>query len=113
MRQLASLFAVGALFSAGCARPVAPEPVVEGNDPGLKPGMTRKQVVARYGETNHRRANPGGESWVYNLNHGHGFVPWNHGYRAIFRVIEFDRDGRVIGWRDQDSSLETNAPPGI
>ena len=76
--------------------------------------MTRKQVVARLGETNHRRATVDGESWVYPLTDGHGFVPWNHGYRARFRIVDFDRNGKVIGWRVSDSSFSwaTNSVPG-
>ena len=113
MKALASLLVVGALFSAGCAGRFASD-AANGDESGLKPGMTRKQVVARLGETNHRRATGSGESWVYNLDDGQGFVPWNHGYRARFRIVDFDGEGQVIGWRvsDSNSSFVTNSVPG-
>ena len=113
MKALASVLVVGAFFSPGCASRFASD-AANGHESGLEPGMTRNQVMARLGETNHRRVTGSGECWVYHLDDGQGFVPWNHGYRARFRIVDFDRDGKVIGWRVSDSSFNfaTNSVPG-
>jgi hypothetical protein len=57
--------------------------------------MTKKQAIARYGPTNHRRAGSEGETWIYNLSASDAFIPWTSGYRPRLRIIDFDKEGRV------------------
>ena len=61
-------------------------------------GMTKEQVLAMYGKTDNIQASSEGETWVYNLNMGEAFIPFNFGYRPKLRLITFDKDGKVSHW---------------
>ena len=61
-------------------------------------GMTRDQVIQMFGKTDNKTITSGGETWVYNLNMGEMFIPFNFGYRPKTRIINFGRDGLVASW---------------
>ena len=61
-------------------------------------GMTKEQIVAMYGKTDNIQMSSEGETWVYHLNMGEAFIPFNFGYRPKIRVINFDKDGKVARW---------------
>jgi hypothetical protein len=61
-------------------------------------GMTKEQVVAMYGKTDNIQASSEGETWIYHLNMGEAFIPFNFGYRPKLRIIQFDPDGKVAHW---------------
>src|SRR6266478_9500257 len=61
-------------------------------------GMTKEQVLAMYGKTDNIQASSEGETWIYHLNMGEAFIPFNFGYRPKIRIINFDRDGKVARW---------------
>jgi hypothetical protein len=61
-------------------------------------GMTKEQVVAMYGKTDNIQASSEGETWVYHLNMGEAFIPFNFGYRPKLRIITFDQNGKVSHW---------------
>lgn len=91
------------LMVAGCATD-------NGNGSGEKPaakqtpdkapevGMTKDQIIAMYGKTDNIQASSEGETWVYNMNMGEAFIPFNFGYRPKMRIITFDKDGKVARW---------------
>jgi len=39
-----------------------------------------------------------GETWIFHLNMGEAFIPFNFGYRPKIRIINFDKDGKVAQW---------------
>jgi hypothetical protein len=61
-------------------------------------GMTKEEVIQMFGKTDHQNITSEGETWVYNLNMGEAFIPFNFGYRPKTRIINFGRDGRVASW---------------
>ena len=61
-------------------------------------GMTKEQIITMYGKTDNMQVSSEGETWIYNLNMGEAFIPFNFGYRPKFRIIQFDKDGKVIKW---------------
>ena len=61
-------------------------------------GMTKEQVIALYGKTDNVQKSSEGETWIYHLNMGEAFIPFNFGYRPKVRIINFDKDGRVAHW---------------
>ncbi|HLH56862.1 MAG TPA: outer membrane protein assembly factor BamE [Verrucomicrobiae bacterium] len=61
-------------------------------------GMTKDQVIALYGKTDSIQTSSEGETWVYRLNMGEAFIPFNFGYRPKIRIIQFDKDGKVSHW---------------
>src|SRR5437773_413571 len=61
-------------------------------------GMTKDQVIAMYGKTDNVRMSSEGETWIYHLNMGEAFIPFNFGYRPKIRMIYFDKDGKVARW---------------
>jgi len=61
-------------------------------------GMTKDQILAMYGKTDNVRMSSEGETWIYNLNMGEAFIPFNFGYRPKTRIITYDKDGRVAHW---------------
>ena len=91
------LLAAGFLF-AGCASHDAgsqSQPAAQ-NQAGVPVvGMTKEQVIGLYGKTDDIRLGSHGETWVYNLNRGEVFIPWNLGYRPKLRVVDFDQHGQV------------------
>jgi len=61
-------------------------------------GMTKDQVVQMFGKTDNKTITSGGETWVYHLNMGEMFIPFNFGYRPKTRIINFGNDGLVKSW---------------
>jgi hypothetical protein len=62
-------------------------------------GMTKEQIIALYGKTDNIQASSDGETWIYNLNMGEAFIPFNFGYRPKMRIINFGPTGIVTAWR--------------
>jgi outer membrane protein assembly factor BamE (lipoprotein component of BamABCDE complex) len=95
-------FLLAAVFIfAGCTTNETasqPKPTAQDNGKNPEVGMTRDQVVSLYGKTDNIRASSEGETWIYNLNMGEQFIPFNFGYRPKLRIIEFDKEGKVKGW---------------
>jgi hypothetical protein len=61
-------------------------------------GMTKAQILEMYGKTDNVQASSAGETWVYQLNMGEAFIPFNFGYRPKTRIIIFNGDGIVTSW---------------
>jgi hypothetical protein len=61
-------------------------------------GMTKEQILGMYGKTDNVSVSSEGEVWVYHLNMGEAFIPFNFGYRPKIRTITFDKDGKVAHW---------------
>lgn len=61
-------------------------------------GMTKDQIIALYGPTDNKQVSSQGETWIYNLNMGEAFIPFNFGYRPKMRIITFDSSGKVANW---------------
>ena len=68
------------------------------NDKNPEVGWSKEQVVALYGKTDNMRVGSEGETWIYNLNMGEQFIPFNIGYRPKLRIIVFGPDGKVKSW---------------
>jgi hypothetical protein len=104
MKKISLLLLGLALVACGCAtsgdnanstansRPTKP---AERNP---EVGMTKAQVLELYGKTDNIQASSAGETWVYNLNMGEAFIPFNFGYRPKMRIITFGPDGLVKSW---------------
>ena len=95
-----ALMVCAALIS-GCASDKAgdtktSQPQQQEKNPEI--GMTKAQVIAMYGKTDNIQASSEGETWIYHLNMGEAFIPFNFGYRPKLRVIVFDPDGKVVHW---------------
>src|SRR5437016_5619576 len=101
MKIISLLVTALSVILIGCASPNgASNQQAEQKQPGKNPevGMTKEQVVALYGKTDNIQASSEGETWVYNLNMGEAFIPFNFGYRPKTRIIQFDKDGKVVRW---------------
>ncbi len=100
MKKLIPIMMAAAFLFAGCASDKASEPKAAAQNQEKNPevGMTKDQVVALYGKTNNMRVGSEGETWIYDMNMGERFIPWNYGYRPKMRIIEFDKDGKVKSW---------------
>jgi len=62
-------------------------------------GMTKEQVIARYGKTDRISSSSDGEVWTYMLNLGQAFIPFNFGYHPKILIIVFDNaTGKVAHW---------------
>ena len=89
------------LIMVGCASPDgSSKPQTAQKQPEKNPevGMTKEQVIALYGKTDNIQASSEGETWIYRLNMGEAFIPFNFGYRPKIRIITFDKDGKVARW---------------
>lgn len=68
----------------------------------LKPaqGMTKAQIIDMYGPNPRTTQinSDGGETWVYHVNPGAAWIPFNYGYRAKFHSITFDGSGVVTSF---------------
>lgn len=90
-----------ALLISGCAsdKDQAAKPSqTQQNEKNPEIGMTKEQVLALYGKTDNIQASSEGETWIYHLNMGEAFIPFNFGYRPKMRIIVFDKDGKVAHW---------------
>src|SRR5437016_8547841 len=92
--KLTSLFlllALGLLFS-GCATTESgssAQTTQKQADKNPEVGMTKDQVIQLYGKTDSIHATNTGETWIYRLNMGEAFIPFNFGYRPKVRIINF------------------------
>ncbi len=86
------------LLVGGCAsdKPDSSSAQQKPKDPEV--GMTKDQVIALYGKTDNVQVSSEGETWIYHLNMGEAFIPFNFGYRPKIRIINFDKDGKVAHW---------------
>ena len=101
MKKLIPIMLAAAFIFAGCATNDSasqPKPAAQANEKNPEVGMTKDQVIALYGKTDNMRVGSDGETWIYNLNLGEQFIPFNFGYRPKLRIIEFDKDGKVKSW---------------
>jgi hypothetical protein len=86
---------------AGCASPdggSSSQSSQKQPDKNPEVGMTKDEVVKLYGKTDNMQVTSEGETWVYNLNMGEQFIPFNFGYRPKMRMVYFDKDGKVARW---------------
>lgn len=60
--------------------------------------MSKDQVRAMFGNTDHVRLSSETETWIYNLNASQAWS-WNQGYRPRLRTIDFDNEGKVKSWK--------------
>ena len=102
MKKFLPVFAAAALLFGGCAsdnnNDSKPKQTAPDNEKKPEVGMTKEQVVGLYGKTDNVRVSSEGETWIYNLNMGEAFIPWNFGYRPKMRIVDFDKDGKVKSW---------------
>jgi len=101
MKMTSFLVVALSLMIIGCASPEGGSNAkTEQKQPDKNPevGMTKEQVIALYGKTDNIQASSEGETWIYHLNMGEAFIPFNFGYRPKIRIINFDRDGKVARW---------------
>lgn len=101
MKKLIPVLAAAALIFGGCTSNDSSsqaKPAAQANEKNPEVGMTKDQVVALYGKTDNIRVGSDGESWIYNLNMGEQFIPFNFGYRPKLRIVDFDKDGKVKSW---------------
>src|SRR5438128_3936118 len=89
-----------ALLVGGCASDKAGSDTSSAQQKQKNPevGMTKEQIIAMYGKTDNMQVSSEGETWIYNLNMGEAFIPFNFGYRPKIRIIQFDKDGKVNKW---------------
>src|SRR4051812_37652618 len=101
MKKFIPFVLAAAFVFAGCATNDSAsqqKPAAQNNEKNPEVGMTKDQVVALYGKTDNIRVGSEGETWLYNLNMGEQFIPFNFGYRPKLRIIEFDKEGKVKTW---------------
>jgi len=101
MKHTLTMLLTCAVLAAGCASDKSQESSAsqtqqQQKDPEV--GMTKEQVIAMYGKTDNIQASSEGETWIYHLNMGEAFIPFNFGYRPKLRIIQFDKDGKVSHW---------------
>jgi len=92
---------IGTVLIAGCATDVdkdAKEVQKQQQEKNPEVGMTKAQIIAMYGKTDNIQTGSDGETWIYHLNMGEAFIPFNFGYRPKMRMITFDQDGKVARW---------------
>jgi len=92
---------IGSVFISGCASDVDKDAkAVQKQQQEKNPevGMTKAQILAMYGKTDNIQTGSDGETWIYTLNAGEAYIPFNFGYHPKTRVITFDQDGKVSHW---------------
>jgi outer membrane protein assembly factor BamE (lipoprotein component of BamABCDE complex) len=100
-RAIIALLISCSVLISGCATDVerdakAAQKEQQEKDPEV--GMTKQQVLSRYGKPDNILTSNEGEVWVYNLNKGEAYIPFNYGYRPKLRTLTFDQDGKVARW---------------
>ena len=100
MKITALLVLALGLVLGGCATDGDSKPQAAQKQPEKDPekGMTKDQIIAMYGKTDNKQVSSEGETWIYNLNMGEQFIPFNFGYRPKIRTITFDKEGKVTNW---------------
>ena len=95
------VFLTCVLVAAGCASDKGsdqPGNAQKQSEKTPEVGMTKDEVIALYGKTDNVQASSEGETWIYNLNLGEAFIPWNFGYRPKMRIVNFNKEGKVASW---------------
>ena|SRR5216117_478486 len=87
-----------ALLVGGCASDKGESSRAQQKQKDPEVGMTKDQIIAMYGKTDNVQMSSEGETWIYHLNMGEAFIPFNFGYRPKIRIINFDKDGKVARW---------------
>lgn len=101
MKKLLIAVLGSALLACGCASDKSEEQKssqAQQKEKDPEVGMTKEQVIAMYGKTDNIQTSSDGETWIYRLNMGEAFIPFNFGYRPKIRIIQFDKDGKVAHW---------------
>jgi len=101
MKLISLLLLALSLVFAGCASQSGDAPAQAKQKPEEKNpevGMTRDQVEQMFGKTDNKNITSEGETWIYHLNMGEMFIPFNFGYRPKTRIINFGKDGLVKSW---------------
>jgi len=92
---------IGSVLISGCASDSdkdAKQVQKQQQEQNPEVGMTKAQILAMYGKTDNIQMGSEGETWIYHLNMGEAFIPFNFGYRPKMRIIIFDQDGKVSHW---------------
>ena len=91
------ILATVALILSGCASGDASKESKTNQSNAKNPevGMTKDQVVGLYGKTDNQNMSSDGETWIYNLNMGQAFIPFNFGYRPKTRITS-KANGKTI-----------------
>ena len=92
------LLLICVLLVGGCASDKANSGSSSAQQKDPEVGMTKDQIIAMYGKTDNVQVSSEGETWIYHLNMGEAFIPFNFGYRPKIRIINFDKDGKVSHW---------------
>jgi len=101
MKIIPSIILALSLIVTGCATQSGDSSSQAKQQPAEKNpqvGMTKDQVVQMFGKTDNKSVTSEGETWIYHLNMGEMFIPFNFGYRPKTRIINFGRDGLVASW---------------
>jgi len=98
MKKMMALLMAAGLLVGGCATDSSSQSAAKPSEKNPEIGMTKEQVVGLYGPTESRQMSSEGETWIYHLNMGEAFIPFNFGYRPKTRIIHFDKDGKVTNW---------------
>ena len=101
MKIIPSIILALSLIFAGCATQSGDSSSQAKQKPEEKVpqvGMTKDQVVQMFGKTDNKSVTSEGETWIYHLNMGEMFIPFNFGYRPKTRIINFGKDGLVTSW---------------
>jgi hypothetical protein len=92
---------IGSVLISGCASDVdkdAKQVQKQQQEKNPEVGMTKAQILSMYGKTDNIQMASEGETWIYHLNVGEAFIPFNFGYRPKTRIITFDQEGKVSHW---------------
>ena len=87
-----------ALLVGGCASDKGESSSSQQKQKDPEVGMTKDQIIAMYGKTDNVQVSSEDETWIYHLNMGEAFIPFNFGYRPKIRIFNFDKDGKVARW---------------
>ena len=102
MKIIASLLLLLSVLFVGCASQSGGSPPPEAKqkpqEKNPEVGMTRDQVEQMFGKTDNKNITSEGETWIYHLNMGEMFIPFNFGYRPKTRIVNFGKDGLVKSW---------------
>jgi hypothetical protein len=100
--QIAVMLACAVVLAGGCATENGGDNSQQSqskqSDKKPEVGMTKEEIIGMYGKTENIQSSSDGETWIYNMNMGEAFIPFNFGYRPKTRIITFGPDGKVTRW---------------
>jgi len=100
--QIALMLACAVVLAGGCATENGGDnsQSSQSKQSDKKPevGMTKEEIIGMYEKTDNIQSSSDGETWIYNMNMGEAFIPFNFGYRPKTRIIVFGPDGKVTRW---------------